>query len=56
MTFGYSVGSAISLGVARKLKEEGAKPFDAFIFVVPGFALNNDHWSTEYRTELEDKC
>ena len=37
VTFGYSLGGIVSLGVSRKLKEAGEKPLDAQIYVVPAF-------------------
>jgi pimeloyl-ACP methyl ester carboxylesterase len=54
-TMGYSQGGALSHGIARLLHENGDKPLAGQLHVVPNFAIQQDHWTEEYRKELAEK-
>lgn len=55
-TMGYSQGSALALGIARRLKEAGDAPLAGQIYVVPNFRIQMDHWTEEFRAELAANC
>lgn len=54
-TLGYSQGGALSHGIARYLHKNGDAPLGGQLHVVPNFAIQTEHWTEEYRKELEEK-
>ncbi|TNV72559.1 hypothetical protein FGO68_gene10162 [Halteria grandinella] len=52
---GYSQGGALSHGIARYLHKNGDPQLAGQLHVVPNFAIQQDHWTEEYKLELAEK-